>query len=511
MTMQSADFLEHPEDVLARHLQWRRVGLNAALIVVTNIQGGAVRAAGAMMTVCADGRAAGYVSGGCIDADVTLQAQQTLQDGKIRQLTYGAGSPFTDLPLPCGGSIGVMILPMPELETIYRLYDGLKARRSIDLHIDAAGTLKTGQAATQSSLFAASYTPKLKLRIAGRGADCLALAKLATTSGLPVKLQLTSEADILAASHLPNVAVEKLETPRQLLCNGDDQWTAFVLMFHDGDWETELLTQALAGPAFYIGAVGSRITHQKRIQALAEANIAASDIQRVRGPIGLVPSMRDASMLAISVLAEIIEAAAIAVKTDKPKTAAILLAAGASSRFERGDKLLAPMSAASVLAQTASRLDKSNYENCIAVIGPDQLERRRVLENQGWSVVENFDAHEGQATSLKAGLTKVNDVDQVLILLGDMPLVPEVHYKYLLHAMRMGASAVMTETDGTLLPPAVFSKQHFNDLLDLSGDQGARSLFRRLENTDTVPLKRELALDIDTIADLSRAEELMNG
>tara|TARA_R110001606_G_scaffold262838_1_gene411448 strand:+ start:114 stop:380 length:267 start_codon:yes stop_codon:yes gene_type:complete len=79
-------------------------------------------------------------------------------------------------------------------------------------------------------------------------------------------------------------------------------------MFHDVHWETALLKQALDGPAFFIGAVGSAKTHAKRCESLRQAGTSEHDIKRIRGPIGLVPSMRDASMLAISTLAEIVDA-----------------------------------------------------------------------------------------------------------------------------------------------------------------------------------------------------------
>ena len=86
----------------------------------------------------------------------------------------------------------------------------------------------------------------------------------------------------------------------------DDEWTAFSLMFHDTDWETALLKQALTGPAFYVGAVGSRRTHAIRSQALAESGLPQTHIDRIFAPIGVIPALRDASMIAISALAEII-------------------------------------------------------------------------------------------------------------------------------------------------------------------------------------------------------------
>jgi len=80
-------------------------------------------------------------------------------------------------------------------------------------------------------------------------------------------------------------------------------------MFHDHDWEGALLKQALGGEAFYIGAMGSERTHASRKDMLGLRGLAANDIARIRGPIGIIPSMRDANLLALSTLAELVKAA----------------------------------------------------------------------------------------------------------------------------------------------------------------------------------------------------------
>jgi xanthine dehydrogenase accessory factor len=87
----------------------------------------------------------------------------------------------------------------------------------------------------------------------------------------------------------------------------DDARTAFVCLFHDHDWEAALLQQALAGPAFYIGAMGSKRTHHTRCQTLAELGVSPQGIARINGPIGLIGSQRDARLLALSILAEILQ------------------------------------------------------------------------------------------------------------------------------------------------------------------------------------------------------------
>ena len=89
----------------------------------------------------------------------------------------------------------------------------------------------------------------------------------------------------------------------------DDERTAVVCLFHDHDWEAALLKQALEGPAFYVGAMGSELTHKDRSEKLARSGVSQQKIDEIKAPIGLVSAQRDSRFLAISILAEIIETA----------------------------------------------------------------------------------------------------------------------------------------------------------------------------------------------------------
>mgnify|MGYP003624419557 FL=1 len=299
---------EHPQDVLGAALGFATSAAKVALVIVTATEGGAVRTPGALMAVSQRGDSAGYVSGGCIDADVRLNAVEALNTGELRKLRYGAGSPFVDIRLPCGGAIDVLIVPNVTPETISMMYDRLDNRETVRFAVLATGDIQLDVAPGETPLFQTVYYPKLSLRIAGRGADCIALARLASASGFALHLQLPDEVDYEAVRSAGIGTVARLTTPCSLAPVEDDRSTAFVLMFHDAHWEAALLKQALGGPAFFIGAVGSAKTHAKRCESLREAGMSAHDIQRIRGPVGLVPSMRDASMLAISTLAEIVDA-----------------------------------------------------------------------------------------------------------------------------------------------------------------------------------------------------------
>jgi len=287
---------EHPLDVLSFLVAQEAAGKVCALAMLTATEGGAVRAPGALMAITEDGESCGYLSGGCIDADVRLHAQSAIKAGTAKTLRYGQGSPFLDISLPCGGAIELTIFPAPDRaktsETINALTN--RSRASLTLSQSPDG-------------FTAHYRPKLRLRIAGRSADPVALARISAAAGIDTALWSADPACLAAADEIPDLQLTQLSSPASLPETHDDEHTAFVLMMHDQDWEPVLLTQALNGSAFYIGAVGSPHTHIKRSQSLQAHGVSAASIARIHAPIGLVPSLRDASMLAISTLAEIIK------------------------------------------------------------------------------------------------------------------------------------------------------------------------------------------------------------
>jgi xanthine dehydrogenase accessory factor len=297
---------EHPLDVLSFAVARQAAGERCALVVVTATEGGAVRAPGALMAVTQAGARCGYVSGGCIDEDVALQAVETLEDNAPRRLVYGKGSPFMDIRLPCGGRIDLLALPDPDREVMAGGAETLLQRRQIRLGFSEAG-LEPGHAAGEGA-FIAAYRPKLSIRLAGRGRDPAALARIASAAGIAVALWSPERATLDELAGLPGVRTRRLETPAAIPPAADDRETAFLLMFHDPDWEPALLESALGGEAFYIGAVGSRATHARRCEGLRARGLSDAQIARIHGPVGLVPSLRDASMLAISALAEIVAA-----------------------------------------------------------------------------------------------------------------------------------------------------------------------------------------------------------
>ncbi|WP_321397039.1 XdhC family protein [Emcibacter sp.] len=310
MTMQNFD---HPLDVLTFIHTAQLAGKKAALVTVTETLGGSVRAPGALMAVLEDGTVAGYVSNGCVDGNLVFQAQEAMARNEPAKVRYGQGSPFMDIRLPCGGAIDLLITPNPDQDIVLKTIEILSARRECQLLVGTNGSLQTSGEKTQTShwqgqdVFIVKCLPKLQIRIAGIGAEVLALTRLGCASGFEVIVQSPDENCLRQAGEFGARQTILLKSPHSAIDIHDDRFTAFVLMFHDHSWETELLRSALAGKAFYIGALGSRKTHAIRCDQLADIGVERKDMDRIKGPIGLVSSLRDASMVAISTLAEIIK------------------------------------------------------------------------------------------------------------------------------------------------------------------------------------------------------------
>lgn len=281
-------------------------GERTALVTLVDLSGSASRARGAHMAVSDSGASVGSFSGGCVEAAVVAEAQRIIASGAAECVRFGAGSRYKDIKLPCGGSIDLMFAPDPSLDVVREALCILDARQQLRLLIGDDGVLSIQRSmiAAKVGEFIAVHEPDLKLVLIGHGAEPAALARQARAFGASVKI-LTPNEDSVAALNAEGFEAVHLNSAARNAHLEADPYTAIVFLFHDHDWETALLEQALEQDAFFIGAMGSRRTHAKRCAGLAERGVSAVDIDRIVGPIGLIEAARDPEMLAISTLAQV--------------------------------------------------------------------------------------------------------------------------------------------------------------------------------------------------------------
>ena len=253
-----------------------------ALCTVTAIDGSWSRRLGAQLAVLPDGSTRGSLADGCLEKAL---ASEAAAGGPPRVLRYGQGSPYLDIRLPCGSGIEVMVDPAPDRAALAAATETLLARQPADLAIGD----------TLHGPFVRRYLPKLRLAVLGSGPEVAALVRLARAQG--VECLVAGPSDEAGVDHsiglgqAPHLAV--------------DAWTAIPVLFHDHEWERGILPWALGTPAFYIGAQGGRGARETRQAMLEELGLGTA-AHRVRSPVGLFAHARTPSVLALSILAEIV-------------------------------------------------------------------------------------------------------------------------------------------------------------------------------------------------------------
>ena len=282
------------------------------LAVITRIEGPSYRPLGAMMAISEDQTRTGTLSSGCVENDIALHAAKALETGVVSVLKYGRGSPFVDIQLPCGGGLEITLIPAPNRDVLADLLAAYQGRRSVSLIIDLdSGALRLGDAQSTGGSrrqFAIRFDPEIFFYVFGKGPEAATFAGLVEAAGFPNVLCSPDE-ETLAAAEDRGQETRHLKSatfPNDL---NPDARSAVVLFFHDHEWEPPILAGVCDSDAFYIGAQGSQRAAEARRLELESMGVSAPNVARINGPIGLIPSARDARKLAVSVLAEVMECA----------------------------------------------------------------------------------------------------------------------------------------------------------------------------------------------------------
>lgn len=288
---------------------------DAVLAIITGVEGPSYRLVGATMAVFPDRHRVGTLSSGCIENDIALHALDALETGRPAAVRYGRGSPYIDIRLPCGGGLDILLLPRPDRRTLGQLAERRRQRIPCTLVVarghGALSLQDEGETGWQGALFHLRFVPEIRFLVFGKGPEAGTFAALVQSAGYP-NLLLSPDEETLDHGRSMGCETRVLTEKTFPADLAVDPQTTIVLFFHDHDWEPPILATALATPAFYIGAQGSRMARDSRNLDLEALGIDPAALSRLRGPVGLLRSARDARTLAISVLAEVLSVASAA-------------------------------------------------------------------------------------------------------------------------------------------------------------------------------------------------------
>jgi xanthine dehydrogenase accessory factor len=302
-------------------------GVRSVLATLYGVTGAAPRGVGAQMVFSEDG-VVGFLSGGCIEADLALHARRVLTTRRAEKVTYGEGGPM-DIRLPCGSRIDVLLEPLAKDDpAVARLLQLELERRPAFWLTTGAGRACIAADSSEgapptmhhvSALAAASnhvcghvqapfavfraFAPRRRLIVIGADPIALAVVKLAVETGFET---------ILVRPHGPErcplagVRYDRAEVRSAISAARPDPWTAIAVLTHDLEREHAALISALATNAGYVGVLGSRSRSPDRIARLLASGVRDQDIKRLHSPIGLAIGSKSPWEIAVSVIAEIV-------------------------------------------------------------------------------------------------------------------------------------------------------------------------------------------------------------
>jgi xanthine dehydrogenase accessory factor len=270
-------------------------GRRLAVATAVSIEGSAPRTVGTSMAF--DGtEVIGSIAGGCVEGAVVDTCELVLADGIPRTVEYGIDDETAfSVGLTCGGQLRIHVqLLDASLERDLRAGAPLVSNVCWGSEPEAVVFVEHPPIVPRLVIFGAmEYSAALAAagRMLGyRVTVCDPRPLFATPARFP-------QAEVVVQWPTTWLASHQLKT-QDIVC----------ILSHDARYDAELVALALESPAFYVGAMGSRTTHDRRIASLRERGVPEASIERLHSPIGLDLGASTVEETAVAILAEIIAA-----------------------------------------------------------------------------------------------------------------------------------------------------------------------------------------------------------
>ncbi|MFE9393965.1 XdhC family protein [Streptomyces flavidovirens] len=349
-------------DIAEELNRWVEQGRDFAVATVVATHGSSPRQPGAALAVDSGGTAIGSVSGGCVEGAVYELCQQALQDGGtvLESFGYSDEDAFA-VGLTCGGVIDILVTPVRahspggevfaaalataacgDAAAVARITDGpadvmgrallvrpdgsyegaLGGHPELDrtaagearamLDAGRTGTVLIGEDGSRCgrplTLLVESSVPAPRMIVFGAIDFAAALVRVGKFLNYHVTV-CDARPVFATAARFPEADEIVVEWPhRYLESTGTDGRTVLCVLTHDAKFDVPLLEQALRLPVAYVGAMGSRRTHEDRNRRLREVGVTEIELARLRSPIGLDLGARTPEETALSIAAEIVAA-----------------------------------------------------------------------------------------------------------------------------------------------------------------------------------------------------------
>jgi xanthine dehydrogenase accessory factor len=317
-----------------------------AQATVIKTWGSAPRPIGSIMLICEDGTMAGSVSGGCVEGAIVKQAQEVLKTMQPKLLSFGVTDDEAwSVGLSCGGSIQVFVEPFIAftdaetwkiLKVLLKENDGcILATQLNEVQHNTLLLLPNGdiigknkeeiikspalraynerntqsfESETGEKWFLNVMPPKHKLIIIGAAHITVDLVHLAHFFGFDTTV-IDPRGIFASKTDFPTPPdVLHIDWPIEILPTLTlDAYTYTVLLTHDPKIDDQALHILLKSEIAYIGCLGSKKTHEKRVRRLLDAGFSENEIGKIHAPIGVDINAKSAREIALSIISELIK------------------------------------------------------------------------------------------------------------------------------------------------------------------------------------------------------------
>jgi xanthine dehydrogenase accessory factor len=335
-----------PRDAITTARRWLDAYGTVALATVIKTWGSAPVPVGGHLVVARDERFEGSVSGGCVEAAVISEAANVMASGQPKCLEFGvADETAWGAGLPCGGRIEIFVERLSGPDDAAYLDAVLAQRRARGMLVietdlasgrrrvhqdtapfaeETAAQLAGGDSVLVDEpgrrLFLHARVAPVHVIVVGAGHVGQVLADLAQRVGFTVTV-VDPRSGFSSVERFAGVPLRHEWPEEALPALGLDALTAVVTLAHEARLDDETLLAALYSPAFYVGALGSRRTHEKRLARLRKAGVSDAQIARIDAPVGLAIGAKGPAEIAVSILGAIIRSRRMPVPRPQPMEA----------------------------------------------------------------------------------------------------------------------------------------------------------------------------------------------
>jgi xanthine dehydrogenase accessory factor len=302
-------------EVLEHLSQWLAAGQQPWLCTIVKTTGSSPRPVGSLVAISEDGLQVGSVSGGCVEEELLEKIRNGLYPGRIPQLLeYGVSAEENErLGLPCGGRIQLLLQRLLDEDKhwVDELLQALSKRQCVVRTLELADATTSLTPVPHFRSLALSgetlrhcFGPRMRMLLVGAGELARRLAELGQAMDYEIVVTDPRAAKI-AQWEGPEVQLIQGMPDDVIRQHASDRHCVIITLTHDPRIDDMALMEALETEAWYVGALGSRRTTEKRLRRLRQLDIAENQVARLQAPVGLDIGSKTPIEIAISIMAQL--------------------------------------------------------------------------------------------------------------------------------------------------------------------------------------------------------------